>query len=76
MEPHAPRTITSILPTTAWASLPDVIVRETPRERSSQPLPTPCALNEQALARVGRTDVPWPSVHLRGGEAMSDPSFM
>lgn len=65
MEPHERRTITYILPTTAWASLLDVIVREAPQRAViatySDAMRTLC---EQVLARTGRADVSvdlWPS---------------
>ena len=58
MEPHDGRPITYILPTTAWASLLDVIVREAPAGAVIATYTEAMrALSEQALARVGRTDV-------------------
>lgn len=63
MGPHEPRTITYILPTTAWASLLDVIVREAPPGAVIATYTDAMrTLSEQALARVGRADV---SVDLR-----------
>ena len=58
MEPRDGRPITYILPTTAWASLLDVIVREAPAGAVIATYTDAMrALSEQALARVGRTDV-------------------
>ncbi len=63
MEPHEQKTITYILPTTAWASLLDVIVREAPAGAVIATYTDAMrALCEQTLARVGRADV---SVDLR-----------
>ena len=63
MEPHEQRTITYILPTTDWASLLDVIVREAPAGAVIATYTDAMrALREQTLARVGRADV---SVDLR-----------
>ena len=58
MEPRDGRPITYILPTTAWASLLDVIVREAPAGAVIATYTEAMrALSEQALARVGRADV-------------------
>ena len=58
MQPRERKTITYILPTTAWASLLDVIVHEAP---SGAVIATYTdamrALSEQALAHAGRADV-------------------
>ena len=58
MEPRDGRPITYILPTTAWASLLDVIVREAPAGAVIATYTDAMrALSAQALARVGRADV-------------------
>ena len=58
MEPRDGRPITYILPTTAWASLLDVIVREAPAGAVIATYTEAMrALSEQALACVGRADV-------------------
>ena len=58
MELRDGRPITYILPTTAWASLLDVIVREAPAGAVIATYTEAMrALSEQALARVGRADV-------------------
>ena len=58
MEPRDGRPITYILPTTAWASLLDVIVREAPAGAVIATYTEAMrALSEQALSRVGRADV-------------------
>ncbi len=58
MEPRDGRPITYILPTTGWASLLEVIVREAPAEAVIATYTDAMrALSEQALARVGRADV-------------------
>ncbi len=58
MVPRDGRPITYILPTTAWASLLDVIVREAPAGAVIATYTEAMrALSEQALARVGRADV-------------------
>ena len=58
MEPRDGRPITYILPTTAWASLLDMIVRDA---HAGAVIATYTeamrALSEQALAREGRADV-------------------
>ena len=54
MEPREGRPITYILPTTAWASLLDVIVREAPAGAVIATYTEAMfALSEQALAHVG-----------------------
>ena len=58
MAAHTRRTITYILPTTDWASLLDVIVREAPAGAVIATYTEAMrALSEQVLARVGRADV-------------------
>ena len=58
MEPRDGRPITYIVPTTAWASLLGVIVREAPAGAVIATYTEAMrALSEQALARVGRADV-------------------
>ena len=58
MEPRDGRPITYILPTTAWASLLDVIVREAPAGAVIATYTEAMrARSEQAVARVGRADV-------------------
>ncbi len=58
MEPREGQPLTYILPTTAWASLLDVIVREAPAGVVIATYTEAMrALSEQSLARVGRADV-------------------
>ncbi len=58
MEPRDGRPITYTLPTTAWASLLDLIVREAPAGAViATNTEAMRVLSEQALARVARTDV-------------------
>ncbi len=58
MEPRDGRPITYTLPTTAWTSLLDLIVREAPAGAViATNTEAMRVLSEQALARVARTDV-------------------
>ena len=58
MAAHTRRTITYILPTTDWASLLDVIVREAPAGAVIATYTDAMrALSEAALAREGRSDM-------------------